>query len=172
MMDIQGRIKRKQKQELQEMQRILLKAAHTYQEQHQYTYTHYRSLRALLSSIARTQSKVASRNPGRQLYLQYLPVTIIERRPHKRLKPCRKSEVRTRWVKGIIRLPGGKQIMTRCSDATLRVRNLQTGQQISIWPMEQIDAKFIALSPDGKKVAIGGWDGLLRLWDIGTERVI
>jgi len=76
-------------------------------------------------------------------------------------KPCQKFEGYTDWVMGVIHLPGGQQIMT-CSDESLRVWNLQTGEQISHWDDENGGIRAIALSVDGKKIASGSRDGVVR----------
>src|SRR5437879_770333 len=89
------------------------------------------------------------------------------------IRPCQKFEGHTDWVNGVIHLPGGQRIMTCSSDGSLRIWNLQSGQQIGHdWRDRGVITRAIALSPDGKKVVSGSYDGALTLWDIDTGKVI
>jgi WD40 repeat protein len=50
---------------------------------------------------------------------------------------------------------------------------LKSGKQIGEdWRDGESKVERIALSPDGKKVVSGSWDGAVRLWDIDTCKVI
>ena len=63
--------------------------------------------------------------------------------------------------------------MTCSADGSLRVWNLKTGLQIGEnWEDGKYSVSTIALSPDGKTVASGSDDGVVRLWDIDTGNVI
>ena len=63
--------------------------------------------------------------------------------------------------------------MTCSADGSLRVWNLETGLQIGEnWEDGKSPVGTIALSPDGKTVASGSDDGVVRLWDIDTGKVI
>jgi len=86
-------------------------------------------------------------------------------------KPCQKFEGHTNWIMGVIPLPSGQQIMTS-SYESLRVWNLQTGEQISHWEDENGRIRAMALSVDGKKIVSGSDDGVVRLWSIEIGRVI
>ncbi|KAG2737707.1 WD40 repeat-like protein [Suillus brevipes Sb2] len=103
---------------------------------------------------------------------------------------CQKFEGHTRSVWGAIHLPGGQRIITCSADGSLRVWNVKSGKQIGedwrvdnseVWNVKSgkqigedwsIEVWSIALSPDGKKVVSGGWDGAVRLWDIETCKVV
>ncbi|KAG2738026.1 WD40 repeat-like protein [Suillus brevipes Sb2] len=78
----------------------------------------------------------------------------------------------TRWVNGVVHLPGGRQIMTCSTDGSLRLWDLENGKQIGKWRDETTGVWSIALSPDGKTVASGGNNGNVRLWDIETRTTI
>jgi len=56
--------------------------------------------------------------------------------------------------------------MTCSYNESLRVWNLQTGEQISHWDDENGAIQAIALSVDGKKIVSGSDDGVVRLWSI------
>src|ERR1700709_1287090 len=88
------------------------------------------------------------------------------------IRPSRKFEGHARWVTGIIHLPGGQQIMTSSYDGSLRVWDLQSGNQIGNDWRDGGKVRTIALSPDGKKVASGGDGDAVRLWDVDTGKAI
>jgi len=89
------------------------------------------------------------------------------------IRPRRKFEGHTSWVKGIIHLPGEQRIMTCALDGSLRVWNLESGVQIGKdWRDGEHAVITIALSPDGKKVVSGSGDGAVRLWDLNTGKVV
>ncbi|KAG0701014.1 WD40-repeat-containing domain protein [Suillus ampliporus] len=91
------------------------------------------------------------------------------------MKPLQKMEGHIFTVNGILRLPGGRRIIS-CSwpDGSLRVWDLESRMQVGeAWKDEGSGAvRAIALSPDGKKVANGSQDGAVRLWDIDTGKVV
>ncbi|KAG2054603.1 WD40 repeat-like protein [Suillus hirtellus] len=89
------------------------------------------------------------------------------------MKPHQEFKGHTEWVRGVIHLPGGQQIITCSDDGSLRVWNLKSGKQIGEdWRDGESEVYCIALSPDGKKVVSGSEDGGVRLWDIDTCKVI
>jgi WD40 repeat protein len=81
----------------------------------------------------------------------------------------------TDMVKGIVRLPGGRRIITCSSDGSLRIWDLKSGRQIgNDWRDggNETGVNAIALSPNGKVLASGSSDRKVRLWDIETGKVI
>lgn len=69
-------------------------------------------------------------------------------------------------------MPGGHQIMTCSGDGSLRVWNLDSGEQIGKdWRDGKSGIYAMALSPDEKKVACGSADGAVTLWDIATGKL-
>jgi len=88
--------------------------------------------------------------------------------------PYQKFQGHTGWVRGVIHLLGGQQIMTCSYDGSLRVWNLKTGEQIgdAWWDPGENGVLAIALSPDGKKVVCGCEDGAVKLRDIYTGKII
>ena len=99
-----------------------------------------------------------------------LPTSVTE--DILQIKPCQKFEGHTNLVNRVIHLPGGQRIMTCSGDGSLRVWNLQTGQQIANWQDGESAMWTISLSVDGKKVVSGSEDGMVRLWGIKTGKVI
>jgi WD40 repeat protein len=84
--------------------------------------------------------------------------------------PFRKTKVD--GVRDILCLPDRKRVI--CSyDGSFRVRDLETGTQVGeYWEDKDEEVRTIVLSPDGKKVASGSWDGAVKLWNVDTGKVI
>ncbi|KAG2054884.1 hypothetical protein BDR06DRAFT_829839, partial [Suillus hirtellus] len=63
------------------------------------------------------------------------------------------------------------RIITCSMDSSLRVWNLESGEQIGNdwWDVES-HLQTIALSLDGKNLVSGSEDGVVRLWDIDTGK--
>ncbi|KAG2112690.1 WD40-repeat-containing domain protein [Suillus discolor] len=79
-------------------------------------------------------------------------------------------------VNGIIELPNMTRQIITCSmgSSSLRVWDLESGMHVGEWKDEGSNKGVLsmALSPDGKTVACGCEDGIVRLWDISRSRVI
>jgi len=88
-------------------------------------------------------------------------------------------------VRGAVCLPGERRIITCSFDGSLRLWNIESGVQIgNDWRDDddgggggggdKRDAEVwtIALSPNGKIVASGSFDGKVRLWDVEMKKVI
>ncbi|KAG1781094.1 quinon protein alcohol dehydrogenase-like superfamily [Suillus placidus] len=88
--------------------------------------------------------------------------------------PHHKMEGHTSVVQGVLRLHGGRQIITCSYDGSLQVWDLESGTQVGeTWMVEGRGAvNAIALSLDGKTVASGSSDGAVRMWNISTGKVI
>ncbi|KAG1723228.1 WD40-repeat-containing domain protein [Suillus lakei] len=95
----------------------------------------------------------------------------------------------TGWVNDVVRLPGGRRIITCSDDGSLRLWDMESGAHIGedwtyevdigedcpggpvlITEAEKTAAYTIALSPNGKTVVSGGSDEKVRLWDIETGK--
>ncbi|KAG2361173.1 hypothetical protein BDR07DRAFT_1334837, partial [Suillus spraguei] len=58
-------------------------------------------------------------------------------------------------------------------DGSFRVWDLEKGTQVGEeWEVKDNEVEAMALSPDSKTVATGGWDGAVKLWDTNKGRVI
>ena len=75
----------------------------------------------------------------------------------------------TKSVIGAVYLPDGRRIITCSYDGSLRLWNLESGEQIGDdWrdddDCSDADVWSIALSPNGKTLASGSLDGKVKLW--------
>jgi len=83
----------------------------------------------------------------------------------------------TKSVIGAVYLPDGRRIITCSYDGSLRLWNLESGEQIGDdWrdddDCSDADVWSIALSPNGKTLASGSLDGKVKLWDVEVKKVV
>jgi WD40 repeat protein len=81
------------------------------------------------------------------------------------IRPCRTFEGHTKGTIGVIHIPGGQRLLTSSWDGYLRVWNLQCGKQTADNWQDGESINTIALSPEGKKVVGGSFDGDVTLWN-------
>jgi uncharacterized protein YjbI with pentapeptide repeats len=65
--------------------------------------------------------------------------------------------------------PGGGQLASASDDATARVWELATGQEV-LRVSHDLGVKDVAFSPDGSRLATASSDGTARLWELATGR--
>ncbi|KIK41589.1 hypothetical protein CY34DRAFT_805883 [Suillus luteus UH-Slu-Lm8-n1] len=78
-------------------------------------------------------------------------------------------------VNDVVHIPGGQRIITGTNDGSIRVWDLESGEEIGDrWKVGDypIAVKSLALSPNGLTLASGYKNGTMRLWDIGTGKSI
>ncbi len=77
--------------------------------------------------------------------------------------------------------PDGKQAVTGggnallelpTTDESLRLWDLTTGKEIRQFQGHTKDIRRVAISPDGKQLLSGSFDGTMRLWDIQTGKEV
>jgi WD40 repeat protein len=91
--------------------------------------------------------------------------------------------------------PDGKLLAVGCSDNQIRLLDAATGQEVRRLSGHQVrtytapqdpknptgflvdsmgagNVTTLAFSPDGKTLASGGWDDMIRLWDVGTGKEV
>ncbi|WP_414754712.1 hypothetical protein, partial [Anabaena sp. CCY 9910] len=144
------------------------------------------TLRLSAHILAEDKKQLASQLQGRLLGFEEIPEiqTFLEKVKQSQTYTCLHSLtpslippgrrlVRTLvghsdWVKAVAVTPNGKQVISGSKDNTLKVWNLETGEEqfTLIGHTESVNA--IAVTPDGKRVISGSSDHTLKIWDLAT----
>jgi WD40 repeat protein len=70
-----------------------------------------------------------------------------------------------RSVRGVVYAPSGDQLAIGCDDATVRLWDPATGQQIAVLEGHTRGVEYLAYAPAGDQLASASVDGTVRLWD-------
>jgi WD40 repeat protein len=112
---------------------------------------------------------------GRLLVTQHFPLTVrVWALPEGKEWPALQLQG-TGWVSGVAFRPDGARLAVACGEPRggpppeVRVFDTATWQQTQTLPGHGGAALLYA--PDGKRLAGGGWDGAVRLWDTATGAV-
>ncbi|MBC7815980.1 MAG: protein kinase, partial [Planctomycetaceae bacterium] len=66
--------------------------------------------------------------------------------------------------------PDGSVVVYAGIDGTLRWLDGVTGEVLALTPVHERPAGALSLSPDGTKLAVGGWDRRITVFDVTTRR--
>ncbi|KIK95202.1 hypothetical protein PAXRUDRAFT_401287 [Paxillus rubicundulus Ve08.2h10] len=89
-----------------------------------------------------------------------------------KLKPLSTISGHEDPVWGVAYLPGGAQLVTCSADKTVRIWNVESGEQEGM-PMEHDgEVRGLAITRDGKRIVSGGDDKVLRVWDVETQQLV
>jgi WD40 repeat protein len=64
--------------------------------------------------------------------------------------------------------PDGKRALLGCHDRTLRLCDVENGEELRCFKGHTKAIAGVAFIPDGKKALSGAWDNTIRLWDVAT----
>jgi len=89
------------------------------------------------------------------------------------IMPYRKIKLKSN-IGYILHLPGGQRVIGYSwNDRSFQVWDLERGTQVGEeWEEDKEGVYATALSPDGKTIASGSWDGSVKLWNIDMGKVI
>jgi hypothetical protein len=71
-------------------------------------------------------------------------------------------------VRSVAFAPDGRRLLSGGDDATLRVWDAESGQEIRAFAGHHGWVWSVAFAPDGRRLLSGSNDGTLRLWDAET----
>ncbi|KIK37921.1 hypothetical protein CY34DRAFT_809855 [Suillus luteus UH-Slu-Lm8-n1] len=75
------------------------------------------------------------------------------------------------WVSSVAFIPHTNLLVTSSADKTFRVWDLDTGKQVGEPLLSHECAVWkIAVSPDGRWVVSGGWNGSILVWEVATNK--
>jgi WD40 repeat protein/mono/diheme cytochrome c family protein len=74
----------------------------------------------------------------------------------------------TGWVVQAVLAPDGRKLVSASDDGTVRLWNLDNGQQERTYRGHQTGVKCVAFSPDSTRLVSGGNDSTVRLWDLAS----
>ena len=64
--------------------------------------------------------------------------------------------------------PDGATLASGSYDTTIRIWDVETGEELKTLSGHTDWVNSLAFSPDGKTLASGGWDHTVRLWDLAS----
>jgi len=76
------------------------------------------------------------------------------------------------WVKAVAVTPDGKHAISGSNDNTLRVWDIESGEEMQRLVGHTDSVEAVAVTPDGKHAISGSRDGALRVWDIESGEEI
>lgn len=67
--------------------------------------------------------------------------------------------------------PNGRYVAAANSDRCLRIWDVRSGHLIRKWRGHTSNVQCLAFSPDGERLVSGGWDNIVKWWDVGPLRL-
>ncbi len=72
------------------------------------------------------------------------------------------------WVTTVAITPDGLRAVSGSKDDTLKVWDLETGQELKTLEGHSGGVNTVAITPDGLRAVSGSWDDTLKVWDLET----
>jgi WD40 repeat protein/serine/threonine protein kinase len=95
-------------------------------------------------------------------------VKVVEAATGKESYRC---DYRGGYVLRVAFSPDGKRLFA-CGDKGIRVWDAATRETVAVWPVAARAGSSMALSPDGKRLAVGVYEGVVELLDTATGQRI
>ena len=73
---------------------------------------------------------------------------------------------------GVALSPDEKRLLSGSRDKTLRLWDVDSGQEIRRFNGHSAWVRGVAFAPDGKRIASSSWDRTIRLWDVDTGKTV
>lgn len=80
--------------------------------------------------------------------------------------------VESGWINSVAISPDGQTLVAGCTDSTIKVWNLKTGQFIGSFVGHLSGISSIAISPDGEILVSGSSDRTIKVWNLRTNQLI
>jgi WD40 repeat protein len=87
-------------------------------------------------------------------------------------KPLLTISGHERSVNGIAYLPGEERLVTCSYDGTVRIWNVENGEQEGMEMEHGGWVEGLAVTRDGKRILSGSSDKVLKVWDVETHQPI
>jgi WD40 repeat protein len=68
--------------------------------------------------------------------------------------------------------PDGQTLISGSMDNTIKIWDLNRGEELRSFPRQPSIVESIAISPDGQTLASGGWGNIIKLWNLTTGQEI
>ena len=79
------------------------------------------------------------------------------------------SKIRTWHVISVSFSPDGKTLVSGSDDNTIKLWDVETGQEIRTLKGHDNYVRSVNFSPDGKTLVSGSADRTIKLWNLGTD---
>ncbi len=73
---------------------------------------------------------------------------------------------------GVAVTPDGRRVVSASDDGTLKVWDLETGQEVATLEGHGASVSGCAVTPDGRRVVSASWDRTLKVWELETGRCL
>ncbi|KAF8836007.1 WD40 repeat-like protein [Paxillus ammoniavirescens] len=87
-------------------------------------------------------------------------------------KPLMTMSGHEEYIRKIAYLPGGERIATCSADKTVRIWDVETGEQEGTTMEHEGEVYGLSVTRDGKRVLSGGEDKRMSVWDVETHELI